>query len=109
MEEQTTLSEAVKEIQSASEEELKTIITDWFEKTRTDGLKLGAYMISAAVYAAMQKHLKKAGKSSLRDYQRCMDEILKLISVQLQTQQNDSASDGIAEESTDDGAMENNR
>lgn len=106
MEEQTNISEAVKEIQSASEEELQKIVTDWFEKTRTDGLKLGAYMISAAVYAVMKKHLGKTGKSSLRDYQRMTDDILKLIEVQLHSQQNDLESNGIAEENTDDGATE---
>lgn len=106
MEEQVNISEAVKEIQSANEEEIKKIVTDWFEKTRTDGLRLGAYMISAAIYAAMKKHLGKAGKTSMRDYQRMTDDILKLIEVQLKTQQNDSVSDGIAEENTDDGSTE---
>ena len=38
----------------------------------------------------INKHTKKAGKISLRDYERCIAELLKMISVQLkETQQND--------------------
>lgn len=89
MEEQNkVLDKAIAELKNADEESLKEFIEKWFEKTRTDGLKIGARFISAAVAGVIQKHLKKTSKPSLRDYQRCINEINKIISVQL-TQQND--------------------
>ena len=102
MDEELKISEAVKEVKNASEEELRKVIESWYERTRIDGLRLGAQMVSAAVYGKIEKHLKKQSKASLRDYQRCVDDILKLVSVQL-TQQND-----LEEESEDDGTMEDN-
>ena len=89
MAEELKIAEAVQEVKNANEEELRKVIEGWYERTRTDGLKLGAQMMSAAFYGKIEKHLKKQGKASLRDYQRCVDDILKLISVQL-TRQNDS-------------------
>ena len=65
-------------------------------------------MISAAVYGKIEKHLRKGAKPSLRDYQRCVDDILKIISVQL-TQQNDSKeteTSEVMEEETNDGTAE---
>lgn len=100
MAEELKIAEAVKEVKNASEEDLRKVIEGWYERTRTDGLKIGAQMISAAVYGKIEKHLKKDAKRSLRDYQRCIDDILKLVSVQL-TQQNDSG-----EENKDDGTAE---
>ena len=101
MEEQNkVISEAVKEIKEADEVQLKELIEKWFESTRTAGMKLGAQFISAAVYGVIEKNLKKKAKSSLRDYQRCVDGILKIISVQL-TQQND-----LKEDNADDGTTE---
>ena len=100
MAEELKIAEAIKEVKNASEEDLRKVIEGWYERTRTDGLKIGAQMVSAAVYSKIEKHLKKHGKVSLRDYQRCIDDILKLVSVQL-TQQNDSG-----EENKDDGAAE---
>lgn len=101
MEEQNkVISEAVKEIKEADEVQLKELIEKWFESTRTAGMKLGAQFISAAVYGVIEKNLKKKAKSSLRDYQRCVDGILKIISVQL-TQQND-----LNEDNADDGTTE---
>lgn len=90
MSDEINISEVTEEIRNASEEELRKVMEDWYERTRTDGLKIGAKMMSAVIYDKIQKHLKKASKPSLRDYQRCIDDILKLISVQL-TQQNDLA------------------
>ena len=87
--EETNMKEVVEEIKEASEEDLKKVIEDWFESTRTAGMKIGAQYISAGIFGVIQKHIKKKAKPSLRDYQRCMDEIIKIISVQL-TQQNDS-------------------
>ena len=99
MEEEKVVS-AVAEIKNASEDELKQVITRWFESTRTAGMKIGAKMISAGVFAAIQKHTMKPGKVSLRDYERMTAEIKKLISVQL-TEQNDSE-----EVKEDDGTAE---
>ena len=100
MTEEVKIAEAVKEVKNAGEEELRKVIEGWYERTRTDGLKIGAQMISAAVYGKIEKHLKKQGKASLRDYQRCVDDILKLVSVQL-TRQND-----LEEESKNDRTAE---
>lgn len=89
MTEETNMQEVVEEIKGASEEELKQVIERWFESTRTQGLKLGAKMISIVVSDIIKKHTKKAGKVSLNDYRRMTDDILKVIIVQL-TEQNDS-------------------
>lgn len=86
MAEETNMKEVIEEIKSASEDELKKVIEDWFESTRTQGMKIGAQLISAAIYGVIKKHTKKSGKVSLRDYQRCIDEIIKIISVQLTRQ-----------------------
>ena len=101
MTEEVKISEVAEEIKNASEEELRKVIEGWYERTRTDGLKIGAKMISAVVYDKIQKHLKKAAKPSLRDYQRCIDDILKTISVQL-TKQNDLEVSEVVEEVTND-------
>lgn len=101
MAEETNIQEVVEEIRGADEETLRSTIEKWFETTRTSGMKLGAKFISAAVFGVIQKHLKKKAKPSLRDYQRAMDEIMKIIAVQL-TEQNDS------EENEDDRTTESN-
>lgn len=92
---ETNIKEAVKEIKESNEESLQKVIEDWFERTRTQGLKLGASYISAAIFGVIQKNIKKknGAKASLRDYKRCVDKIVKIISVQLNqqnTEQNDS-------------------
>ena len=98
------IKEAIEEIKGADEETLRSTIEKWLESTRTDGMKLGARFISAAIFGSIQKHIKKktGAKASLRDYQRCMDEIIKIIAVQLDTQQND------LEENENDGTTETN-
>lgn len=90
MEENTNVAEVIEEIKSADEKILRSTIEKWLESTRTAGMKIGAQFISAAIFGVIQKHIKKktGAKPSLRDYQRCTDEIIKIISVQL-TQQND--------------------
>lgn len=91
MAEETKISEVVSEIKGASEEELRKVIEKWFESTRTQGMKIGARYLSAAVYSAIQKHIGKSSPS-LRDYKRMTEEIIKIVSVQLkqsETQQND--------------------
>ena len=89
MEENKNVSEAVSEIRNATEEDLRETIEKWFESTRTDGMKIGAQFIAAAVMGKLKKHLEKPGKTSLRDYERCVADIKKMLNVQL-TRQNDS-------------------
>ena len=93
------ISEAVAELQGADEVKLKEVVEKWFESTRNQALKIGAYYISAAVAGIMEKHLKKGKDASKRDLERCLRDIHTLISVQLNTQQNDSEGD-------DDGTAE---
>jgi hypothetical protein len=104
MEEKVNMSEVIDELKSANEDNLKEIVKAWFERTRTDGMKIGAGFISAAVYGAIEKNLKKGSNSSLRDYQRAIKRIIEIVSVQLkqdETQQNDSEED-VAEEVAND-------
>jgi hypothetical protein len=105
MEETINMSEVISEVKNASEEELRKVIEQWFEKTRTQGMQTGAQFISAAICGAIEKNLKKGSQSSLRDYQRAIKRIMEIVSVQLnqqETQQNDL----IAEETIDDGSAE---
>lgn len=95
------MSAVVDEIKSASEDKLREVIEDWFEHTRTDGMKIGAQFIAAAVMGKIQKHLVKPGKLSLRDHERCIADIKKILAVQLK-EQNDSAEDNVSEEATND-------
>ena len=101
------IKEVIGEIKSADEETLRDTIEKWLESTRTAGMKIGAQFISAAIFGVIQKHIKKktGAKPSLRDYQRCTDEIINIISVQL-TQQNDSEENEAVEENVNDGAAE---
>lgn len=106
MTEEVKMSEVMDEIKSANEDELKKVISDWYEKTRTDGLKLGARYMSAAIYGVIQKHTKKPSKVSLNDYKRMTAEILKIVSVQLATE---NVSEEITmEDNNDDGTAESN-
>jgi hypothetical protein len=100
MTEETNIKEVVEEIKNANEDELKKVIEQWFESTRTAGMKIGAQFISAAVFGVIKKHTIKKEKASLRDYKRAMDEIINIISVQLTTQ-NDSE-ETITEETSND-------
>lgn len=99
---ETNVSEVVSEIENASEEELRELIGDWFERTRTAGMKIGAQFIAVGVASKIKKHLDKPGKSSLRDYERCIADIKKFVAVQL-TQQNDSEETNTSEENANDG------
>ena len=99
MTENTNMSEVIEEIRSASEEELKRVIEQHFEEVRTQGMKIGARLISAAIYKTLDKNLKKGLNSSLRDYQRAMKSIMEIVSVQL-TQQN--GSEEVSEEAVND-------
>ena len=99
------VSKAMDEIQTANEDELKKVIEQHFEVVRTQGMKIGAQFISAAIYGAMEKNLKKGINSSLRDYQRAIKRIYEIVSVQL-AQQNDS--NELMEEAINDGTTEQN-
>lgn len=101
MEENKTVSEAISEIKNADEESLRKVIEDWFESTRTDGMKIGAQFIAAGVMGKFKKHLEKPGKISLRDYERCFTDIKKMLLVQL-TEQNDSTEKNTSEEVAND-------
>lgn len=103
MEEKMNMSEVVAEVKNANEDELRQVIEQHFEAVRTQGMKIGAQFISAAIMGKVKKHLEKPGKSSLRDYERCIADIKKIISVQL-TQQNDSKE--TTEEEANDGTTE---
>ena len=101
--EEMNMSAVVDEIKGASEDELKAVIEKWFESTRTDGMKIGAQYIAAATMGKIQKHLDKPGKPSLRDYERCIADIQKMLLVQL-TKQNDLET--TSEEVVNDGTAE---
>ena len=90
MADETKVAESGSELKSADEEKLREVVEKWFESTRTDGIRIGASMISTAVYAIIKKHLVKTSKPSLNDYRRAIKEIEVLIQKQLdnQTQQN---------------------
>jgi hypothetical protein len=101
MEENKNVSEAISEIKNATEEDLRETIEKWFERTRTDGMKIGARFIAAGVMGKFKKHLEKPGKISLRDYERCFADIKKMLLVQL-TEQNDSTEKNTSEEVAND-------
>ena len=110
MAEETNVKEAVEEIRASDEESLQKVIEDWFEKIRTQSMKIGAQYISVGIFGVIQKHIFKKEKASLRDYKRMTDDIIKIISVQLRqeaTEQNGSetekenANDGTAEKTND--------
>ena len=91
MADEVNLSEVANEIKNKSDEELKKTIEQWYEKTRTQGMKLGAQMISVAIAGVIEKNLSKKQNPSLRDYKRMTDSIIKIISVQIKqmsTEQN---------------------
>ena len=103
MEQETKASEVIEEIKSATESELKETIEKWYEQTRTDGMRIGARLIAAAVMGAIDKNLKNGMNSSHRDFERAIKRIVEIVSVQLKQQetvQND------LEEETNDGTAE---
>jgi hypothetical protein len=107
MAEEINMTEVVDEVKNATEDELKKVIEGHFEAVRTQGMKIGATYIAAAIYGAIEKNLKKGANSSLRDYQRAMKRIIEIVSVQLkqdETLQNDS--EEAVEENTNDGTTE---
>ena len=102
---EANIKEAVKEIKESDEESLQKVIEDWFERTRNQSIKIGAQYISAAIFSVIQKNIVKREKASLRDYKRMTEEIIKIVSVQLKqrdTQQNDSETDTVKEDNTNE-------
>ena len=95
------IKEAVAELKNSDEANLQATIEKWFEQTRTAGMKIGAKLIAAGVYSIIQKHLGKKAKSSLNDYRRMTDEILKMVSKQF-TKQSDSEENAVEENSNDE-------
>ena len=107
MAEEVKMSEVIDEIRNATEEEITEVIEDWFRKTRTDGMKLGAQFIAAGCFGAIQANLNKA-KPSLRDYERCIKDIRKIIAVQLTKKDKTEEVDTneVVEEVANDGTAE---
>lgn len=108
MAEETNIKEAVKEIKASDEESLQKVVEDWFKRTKTQSIKIGAQYISAAIFGVIQNNINIKQKPSLRDYKRMTAEILKIVSVQLKqqnTEQNDSETE---KENTNDGTAEAN-
>ena len=106
MEEDVKMSKVVDEIKNADEDELRKIIEDWFERTRTDGLRLGAKYVALGIFGAIQKNLNKP-KPSLRDYERCIKDIRKIISVPIAKANETSEENDITDETSND--QENNQ
>ena len=91
MADEVNISEVAEEIKNANDEELKKTIEQWYEKTRTQGLKLGARMICEAGTDILTKHIGKKDKPSLRDYKRATEELIRLFTIpikQAETEQN---------------------
>jgi hypothetical protein len=91
------------DIKNKNEDELHKVIEKWYNKIHTQSMRLGAKYISAGIFGAIQKHLNKQSPS-LRDYERCIKDIRKIIAVQL-TVQNDDAKE-TTEDTTNDRTTE---
>ena len=100
MTEEVNIKEVVEEVKNSDEETLQSTVEKRLESVRTQGMKIGAQYVSAGIFGIIKKHLKKASNPSLRDYKRCVEEIVQIISVQL-TVQND-----LVEENENDGTAE---
>ena len=100
MAENTNMTDVISEIKNATEDDLLEVVTKWFDQTRTSGMKIGAQYVSASIFSVIKKHLKKTSSPSLRDYKRCVDEIVGIISVQL-VEHNE-----VAKENENDGTEE---
>lgn len=106
MEENKNMSAVIDEIKGADEESLKKVIEDWFESTRTAGMRVGATYIAAAVYDTIVKNLKRGSQSSLRDYQRAIKRIIEIVSVQLKQETIQNDLEEVVEEEANDGTAE---
>ena len=107
MAKEINMLEVVDETKNASEDELRETVEKWFESTRMDGIRFGAYMISASVFDAINKNLKNGMNSSHRDFERAIKKVVEIVSVPLKqqkTRQNDS--EEVVEENANDGTAE---
>jgi hypothetical protein len=105
--EETKMSEVVDEVKNTSEDELREVVEKWFKSTHMDGVRHGAYMISAAIFDSINKNLKNGMNSSHRDFERAIKKVIEIVSVPLKqqkTQQNDS--EEVVEEEANDGTAE---
>ena len=84
MAEETNVKEIVEEIKNADEETLQKTIEDWFERTRTQGLKIGAQYISAAIFGIIQKHMLRRRSQVLETISVASMKLLKLSLCSLQ-------------------------
>ena len=105
MEEEVKMSDVIDEIKGASEEELRKVIEGHFEAVRTQGMKIGAQFMAAAVMGAIDKNLKNGMSSSHRDFERAIKRIYEIVSVQLK-QQETVQNDLNTEEDANDGTAE---
>ena len=96
MAEGINMSEIAAELKRANEDEIRSVIEKHFEEVRTQGIKIGAGYMSAAIKGVINKHLNKKSKTSFRDYERCIKDIISIIDVQL-TDQNDLKTDDVTE------------
>ena len=100
MEENKNVSQVIEEIHGKDEEQVKKVIEHWFDKTRMDGLRLGAQMISVVIDDAIRKNLKDGMNSSHRDFKRAVNKIYEIISVQLK--QHETVQNDLVEEEAND-------
>lgn len=105
MTENENMSGVIEEIKGASEAELKKVIEEHFDVVRTQGMKIGAQFMAAAVMGAIDKNLKNGMSSSHRDFERAIKRVVEIVSVQLK-QQETVQNDLEAEDDNDDGAAE---
>ena len=91
------VAKAAEEIKNTSEDKLKETIEAWYEQIHTQGLRTGANYIAAAVFGIIQKHVGVKKDPSLRDYKRMTENIIKIVSVQLK-RQNDETTEETANE-----------
>lgn len=105
MAEEMNMSEVVKEVKDASEEDLRKIIEQHFDAVRTQGMKIGAQLIATAIMDTIEKNLKNGMNSSHRDFERAIKRIIEILSVPLK-QQETIQNDLNTEENIDDGTAE---
>lgn len=76
-------SEQTKVIKEAAEHMAK--------KIRNDAMTYGARMMCSVILQIIDKHLNQPAKISLRDYKRCITEIVTVVSVPLKKAEEEKA------------------
>lgn len=76
-------SEQIKVIKEAAENMAK--------KIRNDAMTYGARMMCSVILQIIDKHLNQPTKVSLRDYKRCITEIVTVVSVPLKKAEEEKA------------------